>query len=307
MPIHYVQSMTAATVDDQNRPVDGEQVDADGNVADDFLIRYVADREKLFSVSRSVSVTEMGATLAHELNQPIGTVANILQCVHTLLQREGVLSSEIEKTLARADDQVRYMSKIIARIRSFTDAHAPQPTSLDLYTVLARTIDLLDWVLRARCVRVGLSAEQKSFPLNGDAILLQQVFVNLLRNAVDAVQLRRRVDDRMIDVRIAILDNVIQVSIADRGCGLSDDVARSLFEPFRTSKPDGMGVGLNICRSFVEMHRGRLWLDNNEHGGCTARVHLPCSMTPATSASPVASKTARLPTRIFPSKRTQAG
>ena len=107
------------------------------------------------------------------------------------------------------------------------------------------------------------------------AMLSLRVFANLLRNAVDAMR-ERPGGARRIDVLVERRDENVLVEVRDNGTGLGDDAAETLFVPFLTHKSEGMGVGLNICRSFVEMHRGRLWLTGTEGGGCTAHVQLPC-------------------------------
>ena len=241
---------------------------------DDYLRRYVADREKLFSVSRTVSVSEMATTLAHELNQPIGTIANILQGVHVLISREGTVPEPIVKALARASDQTRFAAGIIARIRSFTRSRAPRLLACEAGDLVSNTIELLDWVFRSESVAVRLRCGEGPLTVAGDEILLQQVFANLLRNAVDAMR-ERPGGARRIDVLVEHREGNVVVEVRDNGTGLGKDAAETLFVPFLTHKSEGMGVGLNICRSFVEMHRGRLWLTGAEGGGCTAHVQLP--------------------------------
>ena len=241
---------------------------------DDYLRRYVAEREKLFSVSRTVSVSEMATTLAHELNQPIGTIANILQGVHVLISREGAVPDPIVKALARASDQTRFAAGIIARIRSFTRSRAPRLLACEAGDLVANTIELLDWVFRSESVAVRLRCGEGPLTVAGDEILLQQVFANLLRNSVDAMR-KPPSGVRRIDVLVERRDENVLVEVRDNGTGLGEDAAETLFVPFLTHKSEGMGVGLNICRSFVEMHRGRLWLTGTEGGGCTAHVQLP--------------------------------
>ena len=243
---------------------------------DDYLQRYVADREKLFMVSRSVSVSEMATTLAHELNQPIGAIANLLRGLQVLLAREhdGELPQQLGRALARASDQTRFAAGIIARVRTFTEARTPRLVACEAGRLLAGTIELLDWVFDSEAVQVRLEAEAGPLFVSGDEILLQQVFANLLRNAVDAMRGRPRAG-RRIHVRVARDVDGVAVEIRDNGAGLGESAAETPFEPFRSNKRGGMGIGLNICRSFVEMHRGKLWLTPAEGGGCVAHVLLP--------------------------------
>jgi len=102
------------------------------------------------------------------------------------------------------------------------------------------------------------------------------VLVNLLRNAIDAMRGASR-DARRLEVEAQLVDDQVEITISDSGCGLSAETEKNLFVPFVSTKPSGMGVGLNICRSFVELHQGRLWLTHNEDVGCTFHVTLPVS------------------------------
>jgi signal transduction histidine kinase len=243
---------------------------------DDFLHRYVAEREKLFMLSRSVSISEMATTLAHELNQPIGTIANLLQGLQMLLLREydGKPPEALALALMRASDQTRFAADIINRIRNFTEARAPRLAACEAGELLGGTIELLDWVFDSKQVRVNVEIQDQPVYVSGDHILLQQVFANLLRNAVDALQSSPPGTAR-IDIRIGRSVDGVIIDVADNGPGLPKKSADTPFEPFRSSKPEGMGIGLNICRSFIEMHRGKLWLTTGESGGCTAHVLLP--------------------------------
>ena len=243
---------------------------------DDYLQRYVADREKLFMVSRSVSVSEMATTLAHELNQPIGTIANLLQVLRVMLAREhgGELPERLGQALARASDQTRFAAGIIARVRNFTEARAPRLAACEAGGLVAGTVELLDWVFRSESVRVRLETDGAPLYVSGDEILLQQVFANLLRNAVEAMR-ERPPGARRIRVRVARDPDGVAIEIHDSGAGLPEGATETPFQPFRSAKRDGMGIGLNICRSFIEMHRGKLWLTPADGGGCVAHVLLP--------------------------------
>lgn len=150
--------------------------------------------------------------------------------------------------------------------------------------LLRDSLALLDWEFSRRSVRVTWSADE---PVQrwvvGDAVMLQQVLVNLLRNALDALR-ERTSGDGQIEVGIRHADSgmpadEVRISIADNGSGLSEQAEALLFVPFQSTKPTGMGIGLNICRSFVELHQGRMWFTRNapSRGGCTFHVALPLS------------------------------
>ena len=159
-------------------------------------------------------------------------------------------------------------------MRSFTEARTPRLVPCDAGALVTGTVELLDWVFRSEGVRVHVETGEAPLIVAGDEILLQQVFANLLRNAVDAMRESPRAT-RRIDVLATRGADGITVEIRDSGKGLDENAEDTLFVPFLSGKSEGMGVGLNICRSFVEMHRGKLWLTPASGGGCAAHVLLP--------------------------------
>jgi len=240
-----------------------------------YVKSYLAHREELFSTSRSLTVGEMATTVAHELNQPIGTMMNIVSGVRSRLKKINHQDQDLFDALSLAEKQGQFASDILVRIRDFTQARKPRIDVCDVADLLVSTVDLLDWVFETQQVNVDLDISGEALLIEGDATLLQQVFVNLLRNAVesmvDSVPL-----DRQLKVLARIDNDYVSVDITDSGHGLSADVEARLFKPFESNKPTGMGVGLNICRSFIELHRGRFWLSNNPgQTGCTAHLRFP--------------------------------
>ena len=249
---------------------------------DNYYRQYIADREKLFNTSRALTVNEMATTLAHELNQPIGTVVNLLNgCLdrlrsHNESDTHGPVDSDVVDALDFAIRQSRFASQIIARVREFTEARQPNMELLDIRVLVQDSVQLLDWVFASEHISLSLGTSATPLVVACDRMLLQQVLVNLCRNAIEAM---REMSDgeRRLDIRTHHSDDGIQVDIADSGPGMANDTMNNMFTPFVSSKRDGMGVGLNICRSFVELHQGRLWVTQNEFGGCTIHIQLPAA------------------------------
>jgi two-component system sensor histidine kinase DctS len=238
--------------------------------------RHLEDRERLLFTSRAISVGEMATTLAHELNQPIGAVSNLLRGIGMRLRRGGEDSGEILTALDRAIDQAVFASRIIARIRDYTHSLQPRRERIDLVQLVSASVALLDWEIRREGIAICLNLADAPLPVEGDEVMLQQVLVNLLRNAIDAMR-SAAPDARRLDVGTRQADGQVEITVSDSGCGLSAEAEKNLFVPFVSTKPTGMGVGLNICRSFVELHQGRLWLSHNEDMGCTFHITLPVS------------------------------
>jgi len=239
------------------------------------LQRQLDDREQLLFTSRVFSVGEMATTLAHELNQPIGAAANLLRGLRSRLSRRAnAMSSEESQALERSLEQVMFASRVIARIREFTHSHQPRHARLDLAALVRASASLLDWDVRRSAARLVLELPEHGVPVRGDEVMLQQVIVNLMRNALDAMR-SDPPEQPELTLRLLARANEVELQVRDNGCGLGDDVAAKLFVPFASSKPNGMGIGLSICRSFVELHQGRLWFTRNPERGATFHLSLP--------------------------------
>jgi two-component system, LuxR family, sensor kinase FixL len=237
--------------------------------------RQLDDREQLLFTSRVIAVGEMAATLAHELNQPIGATANLLRGLRARLARRAArLAGEESAALERAIEQVMFASRVIARIREFTHSHQPRHTRVDLARLLRASASLLDWDVRRTGARVSLELPEGGAFVRGDEVMLQQVIVNLVRNALDALRTDPP-EDPQLALRLLPRPGELELQVCDNGCGLGDEAAAKLFVPFASSKPNGMGIGLSICRSFVELHQGRLWFSRNPERGATFHLGLP--------------------------------
>ncbi len=252
------------------------------------LHQYLQARNDLLVTASTLSVDEMATTLAHEINQPVGTIVNLLQGVKarlrrhkqapgaldkSQLRREPQVGGDIDGALDKALDQARFMASIVSRIRDFTQERRPSMQQHDVSTLIQEALGLLDWLLSTQACRLKFMRPSQPARVVCDATLFQQVIINLVRNAIEAMH-DTPVAERILTVGIESVAGEVRIAISDRGHGLADG-PENLFVPFATRKPKGMGVGLNICRSFIELHQGRLWLTPNSNAGCTARVSLP--------------------------------
>ncbi|WP_343627281.1 HAMP domain-containing sensor histidine kinase [Roseateles sp.] len=253
------------------------------------LQRQLDDREQLLFTSRVISVGEMATTLAHELNQPIGSANNLLRGLRMRLSRRSgpaALSAQESAALEQSIEQLMFASRVIARVREFTHSRQPRQQRIDLGELARESAALLDWDLQRNGVRLSLDLPDAPLHVRGDATMLQQVLVNLMRNALDAMRQSPPPDAPRLALILRPADTELDatLTVRDNGCGLSESTESRLFVPFNSTKPSGMGVGLAICRSFVELHQGRLWFTRNEDRGCSFHVDLPLipeSDTPA--------------------------
>ena len=244
--------------------------------------RRLADRERLLLTSRVLSVGEMASMLAHELNQPIGSIANLVRGLKARLDRGALDPRTAGEALQKASEQALYASGVIQRIRSFVEARQPRVEPLDLARLARCTLDLLDWEIARDKVEAGVDLPPDLPRGLGDEVMIQQVLVNLARNALDAMRGGSAVRRLTLSARAA--DGRVELRIADTGPGVSDEAAARLFSPFYSTKAGGMGVGLGICRSIVEIHAGRLWFSRNPDGvGSTFHLALPAAPNPEIS------------------------
>jgi two-component system, LuxR family, sensor kinase FixL len=246
--------------------------------------RHLEDRERLLFTSRSISIGEMASSLAHEINQPIGTVTNVLRGLAARLERLRGLPpadeataqiDELQQGIRLALEQALFAARVIGRIREYTHSRQPQRLRLDLAALARESAALLDWAFARQGVPLNVDVSAGPAWVLGDAVMLQQVLVNLLRNALDAH--REAAQAAAVSLRLVPQGEEWQLSITDHGGGISREAEDRLFVPFVSSKPDGMGLGLKICRSFVELHQGRLWFTRNaadQGGGCTFHMAL---------------------------------
>ena len=229
---------------------------------------------ELVHVSRLLAMGEMASALAHELNQPLSAVANYLAGSRKLLQRDGPGDRpRLIEALDKAVQQTLRAGDVIRRLRDFL-GRGEHETRLESLRKLIEEASALALVgAKELGVRVTFNFAAQDDLVFADRVQVQQVLINLVRNALDAMRGSER---RELVIRTATRhDGFTEVSVSDTGSGLSDDVKELLFSPFMTTKKDGMGVGLSISRGIIESHGGEIWGESNSAGGATFRFTLP--------------------------------
>jgi two-component system sensor histidine kinase DctS len=212
--------------------------------------------------------------MAHELNQPLSAIASYTTGCLNLLQDGGIPRGDLEEALTKTAQQAQRAGRIIRRVHDFVRKREPTRVALHMNAVVEEAVGFADADARRRRVRVEVTLGAPDPELRGDPVLLQQVVLNLLRNAMDAMAATAP-EAREIWVATEGGADAVTVSIADRGAGIPDEVREHLFQPFFTTKAEGMGMGLNICRSILELHGGRVWADPNPGGGTVFRFSIP--------------------------------
>lgn len=230
--------------------------------------------EKLAATARLVTMGEMASAIAHELNQPLSAIASYTTGCLNLLDEGEPARGELQEALRKTAQQTQRAGRIIRRVHDFVRKSEPARTSVRMRTVVEEAVGFAEVEARKRHVRIQARLAGSDPEIQADRLLLQQVVLNLLRNAMDAMAATPP-DRRVILVATEAGAANVTVSISDRGCGISPEVSAQLFQPFFSTKAEGMGMGLNICRSIIELHRGRVWAEENPGGGAVFSFSLP--------------------------------
>ena len=233
-------------------------------------------RNELAHVTRVSTIGQLASSLAHELNQPLGAILRNAEAGELFLQDPSPDLDELRAILAdiRKDDQ--RASEVIERMRDLMKNRKSERSSLDLSHLAGNVVALVRPDIDKRRVRLMLESDAALPPVHGDRVQLQQVLLNLLLNAMEALD-DNPPEKRLVTVRARPVDAMVEVTVSDTGRGIPADKLSRVFEPFFSSKPDGLGMGLAISRNIAEAHGGRLWAENNEAGGATFTITLPAA------------------------------
>ncbi|HET7008734.1 MAG TPA: PAS domain S-box protein, partial [Candidatus Binatia bacterium] len=229
-------------------------------------------RDELAHVSRVSLMGELAASLAHELNQPLTAILSNAQAAQRFLTNNLDEVREILNDIVEDDNRA---SEIIRKIRALVRKEELTLACLDLTAIVRDVVSLVHSDAILRNVKLDYQASDAVPAIRGDRIQLQQVMLNLFLNAFDAMK-ECAIDERQLTVRVKPgATGMVEVSVCDHGSGLTSEALDTIFQPFFTTKRDGLGMGLSISRAIVERHGGRLWAENNQDRGATFYVLLP--------------------------------
>ena len=241
--------------------------------------------EKAQVTSRLVTMGEMASSVAHELNQPLTAITNYCNGMVSRVQADSIDKGDLVAALQKTARQAERAGQIIHRIRAFVKRSEPQRQPSDARAIVDDAVELAGIELRRRNVALTTYVAQRLPPLHCDPILIEQVVLNLLKNAAEAIDTaqlpatRRHIELRVVPRHTSEEGGVIEFSVTDRGPGVREDVLARLYEAFFSTKAEGLGIGLALCRSIVESHRGRMRATNLYNGelvvGCRFSFMLP--------------------------------
>lgn len=233
-------------------------------------------QSELVHVSRLTAMGEMASALAHELNQPLAAISNYMKGSRRLLAGSSDPNTpKVESALDRAAEQALRAGQIIRRLRDFVSRGESEKRVESLSKLIEEAGALGLAGAREQNVQLRFSLDPDADLVLADRVQIQQVLVNLFRNALEAMAQSPRRELVVANTRVG--DDMIEVEVSDTGSGFRDDVIPNLFQTFFTTKDTGMGVGLSISRSIIEAHGGRMWAESNAAGGATFRFTLPAT------------------------------
>jgi two-component system sensor kinase FixL len=232
-------------------------------------------RNELAHLSRVNLLGELSGSLAHELNQPLTAILSNAQAAQRFLMRDKPDLAEVRNILGDIVAEEKRAGDIIQRLRLLLKKGEIQRLALDLNKVIHEVLKLLHSDLVNHSVAVNLDLDQKLPLVMGDRIQLQQVLLNLIMNACEAMSRQNEKNCKLVIRTEQIENNKVRIAIVDQGSGIPGELIDSIFEPFFTTKTHGMGLGLTICRTIITAHDGQLWAVNNSPAGATFYFTLP--------------------------------
>jgi signal transduction histidine kinase len=229
---------------------------------------------ELAHVNRFSMAGELTASIAHEMNQPLGAILTNAETADEILNSPSPDIAELKDIVKDILQDDRRAGEVIRRMRSLLKRAPFEPKNIDLNDLVRETVEFLSALAIARRVELLSLITPDALPILGDRIQLQQVILNLVVNGIDAMK-DTPTENRIIIIRTSRVENFAELSVLDHGPGISVDKFKTVFEPFYTSKAEGMGMGLSIARTIVEAHNGLIWAKNRDHGGASFQIRLP--------------------------------
>jgi PAS domain S-box-containing protein len=246
------------------------------------------------TASRLITMGEMASSVAHEINQPLTAISNYCSGMITRLQKGAMSPEDLLDALEKTARQAQRAGQVVQRIKAFVKRSEPNPTPSDVATMVSNAIELADIELRRQQVRLTHYVAARLPQLMVDPILIEQVLINLMKNGAESMlQAQRPVAQRQIELKVIPRKvegvDVVEFSVRDAGTGVPAELLERIYDAFYSTKSEGMGIGLKLCRSIIESHQGRIKVENLYNGpeitGCVFSFWIPVAPPLKASAS----------------------
>lgn len=275
--VRWISARGHAIFDNHNRAARllGVSIDITARKLAKFQVQQL--RDELAHLSRVTTLGEMATTLAHELNQPVGAIHSYAEAAELFLQKNPPDLNLLRYILGHIRQDAWRTGEVIHRMRSLLRRQPFKMDRIEVKGLLEALGGLLQSAAISRKARLRFDVAPALPPLWGDAVQLQQVLLNLIVNALDAMVDCPEAEREVLVRALPSATWGVEMSVTDRGPGFSNEILAKLFEPFFTTKKHGMGIGLRICQTIIEAHGGQLTAENNPDRGATMRFTLPAS------------------------------
>jgi two-component system sensor kinase FixL len=240
-------------------------------------VKLMTQQAELNHVARLSMLGEMAAGLAHELNQPLTAMSALAEGSLLRLDRDKLNVTEFKTVCQKIAADALRSGDIIRRLRNFVQKRQGERSPVDLNYLIREVISFLGSETRQQDISIEITSCDDSQLVEADMVEIQQVIVNLIRNACDSLtdDTGQTEERRIIIELINRDDEVMEVAVSDSGAGIPESLTERLFEPFLTTKDGGLGIGLGICKSIIEAHRGKIWTGPTALGGACFHFDLP--------------------------------
>jgi two-component system sensor kinase FixL len=232
---------------------------------------------ELAHVMRLSTMGEMASGIAHELNQPLAALTSYCGTAATLASSLPSSSPQLVEILERAEKQAHRASQIVWHLREFLGKEDDHKEPVDIDLVIEGVIDFMKPELKSGQVKVEHHSDARGCRVMASKVQIEQVLVNLVMNSLEAINGSKNTTGHIVIQAHLLPDDTIETTVTDNGPGIDADMAGTVFNPFHTSKPFGMGMGLSISRSIIENHDGKLWADEQYRDGARFGFNLPCN------------------------------
>jgi two-component system, LuxR family, sensor kinase FixL len=262
--------------DERGRPAAIIETDNDVTAARQAQKELVEAQSNLQHVARVSTLGELTTSIAHEINQPLSAIVTHGEACLRWLDRGETAKVEMREALGWMIRDGRRAAEVVDNLRSLSKKRSTHFETIDAKTLVNESLVLLTHEIASQNVILSLDVPADLPPVEGDRVALQQVLINLFVNAIQAMADVPDVAHQLSVCARAEEARELSIEVSDTGCGLGE-LGHELFDAFFTTKRDGMGMGLSICRSIIEQHGGCIWASSNDRGGATFHFQIPTS------------------------------